>query len=125
MPSLVGSEMCIRDRVMELLWEGGDMTAKKIAKEIKEQVGWSKTTTYTVIRKCLDKGAIERIEPDFVCRPLVTRQQIQESETANLIDKMYNGATDQLVASLLGSRKLTSREIERLKQLVSRLEADE
>lgn len=109
-------------RVMDVLWREGDTTAKRIAEVLKEQVGWSKTTTYTVIKKCLDKGAMERRDPNFVCRPLVTREQAQEFETTELINKLYDGAADQLVASILGRRNLSPGEIERLKRLVESLE---
>lgn len=44
-------------KVMEQLWEKGDRTAKELAEDLAAQVGWSKTTTYTVIKKCVDKGA--------------------------------------------------------------------
>ncbi|QJD82815.1 BlaI/MecI/CopY family transcriptional regulator [Cohnella herbarum] len=108
--------------IMEILWQEGDTTAKKIAEITKEKIGWSKTTTYTVIKKCLDKGAIERQEPNFVCRALVTREQVQEHETTELINKLYNGAPDRLVASLLGQKRLTSEEIIRLKQLIEKLQ---
>ncbi|WOX55561.1 MULTISPECIES: BlaI/MecI/CopY family transcriptional regulator [unclassified Methanoculleus] len=109
-------------RVMDVLWREGDTTAKRIAEDLKEQVGWSKTTTYTVIKKCLDKGAIERRDPNFVCRPLITREQAREFETTELINKLYDGAADQLVASILGRRNLSPEEIERLKRLVESLE---
>jgi BlaI family penicillinase repressor len=109
-------------KVMEVLWEYGDTTAKRIAEILKEQVGWSKTTTYTVIKKCIEKGAIERKDPNYICRPLITKEQVQEFETSELINKMYDGAADQLVASLLDSRKLSSQEIERLKKLINDLE---
>ena len=108
-------------KIMEVLWKEGDTTAKKIAELMKEQVGWSKTTTYTVIRKCLDKNAVERRDPNFICRALVTREQAQQFETAELINKMYNGAADQLIASILGNKKLSSKEIEHLKKIVSDL----
>jgi BlaI family penicillinase repressor len=108
--------------IMEILWRDGDTTAKRIAEITKEKIGWSKTTTYTIIKKCLDKGAIERQEPNFVCRALVTREQAQEHETTELINKMYNGAPDRLIASLLGQRQLTTEEINRLKQLIESLE---
>lgn len=108
--------------IMEILWQEGDTTAKKIAEITKEKIGWSKTTTYTVIKKCLDKGAIERQEPNFVCRALVTREQVQEHETTELINKLFNGAPDRLVASLLGQKRLTSEEIIRLKQLIEKLQ---
>jgi len=112
-------------KVLEIVWREGDTTAKQIAAILKEQVGWSKTTTYTVIKKCIEKGALQRVDPDFVCRPLVTKEQAQEFETTELINKMYDGAADQLVASLLGRKQLSSPEIERLKLLVARLEAGE
>ncbi|MCL2814731.1 MAG: BlaI/MecI/CopY family transcriptional regulator [Oscillospiraceae bacterium] len=112
-------------KIMEILWEQGETSAKKIAQILAKQIKWSKTTTYTVIKKCLDKNAIERIEPGFVCRPLVTRQQAREYETNELINKMYGGSADSLVASIIGRKNLTSDEIERLKKIVSDLEGDE
>jgi predicted transcriptional regulator len=109
-------------KIMDVLWKNGDTTAKRIAEILKEQVGWNKTTTYTLIKRCMDKGAIERVEPHFVCRPLVTIEQARELETTELINKMYDGAADQLVASILGRKNLSPEEIERLKRLVNRLE---
>jgi predicted transcriptional regulator len=109
-------------RIMEILWQNGDTTAKRLATILSEQVGWSKTTTYTVIKKCLDKSAITRSEQGFVCSALVTKEQAQEAETVELINKMYGGAADELVASILGRETLSAVAIEKLKKLVARLE---
>ena len=109
-------------KIMDVLWKNGDTTAKQIAETLKEQVGWNKTTTYTLIKRCIDKGAIERIEPSFICHPLVTIEQARELETMELINKMYNGAPDQLVASILGRKNLLPEEIKRLKEMIGKLE---
>jgi predicted transcriptional regulator len=108
-------------KVMEVLWREGDTTAKRIAEILGQEISWSKTTTYTIIKRCLEKGAIERIEPNFVCHPLVTIEEAREFETTELINKMYDGAADLLVASLLGGKILSKEEIERLTKLVERL----
>lgn len=110
-------------KVMDILWEHGEITAKKIAEILTKQAGWSKTTTYTVLKKCVDKGAVKRIEPNFICRPLITREQTREYETTELINKMYGGSADRLVASILGRKNLTSDEIERLKKIVGDLKS--
>ena len=48
-------------KVMEVLWEAdAPLTAKEVAQKLGETVGWNKNTTYTVIKKCIDKGAIQR-----------------------------------------------------------------
>ena len=109
-------------KVMEILWREGDSTAKRIAEILGEKINWSKTTTYTIIKRCLDKGALERREPNWVCHPLVTIEEAREYETNELINKMYGGAADQLVASILERRNLSREEIERLKQVVRELE---
>ena len=48
---LFDSEM----KVMELLWKNGELTAKELAERLAVEPGWSKTTTYTVLKKCVDK----------------------------------------------------------------------
>jgi predicted transcriptional regulator len=109
-------------KIMEILWKEGEATAKRIAEILGRQINWSKTTTYTMIKRCVDKGAIRRIEPNFTCQPLISIEQAREYETNELINKMYNGAADQLVASVLGKNILSKEEIERLKRTIQEME---
>lgn len=109
-------------KVMEVLWDNGDLSAKELAEQLHTLVGWSKTTTYTVIKKCVDKKAIARTDPGFLCHPLVTREQVREQETDDFIDRMYGGSADLLVASLLGKRRLSGGEVERLKKFIEEWE---
>jgi len=108
-------------KILDILWQNGDTTAKRIAEILAEQTGWSKTTTYTVIKKCIDKGAVSRQEPYFICHAMVSKEQAQEEETNSLINKMYGGMSDQLVAAILGSKKLSPEEIKKLKTIVRKL----
>lgn len=79
-------------------------------------------TTYTLIKRCMKKGAIERSEPNFMCRALVLKEDVQDAETNELIEKVYDGSADKLFAALLNRKKLSAEEIKRLKQLVDNLE---
>jgi predicted transcriptional regulator len=106
---------------MDVLWKEGDTTAKMISDRLKEQVGWNMNTTYTLIKRCITKGAIERREPNFVCHALIPKEQVQEQETTELIEKVFDGSADLLFASLLNRKNLSAKEIERLKQIVNDL----
>lgn len=109
-------------KVMEVLWKEGDKTAKEISDILKFRIGWNMNTTYTVIKKCIAKGAIQRIEPNFLCRALIPKEAVQEAETDELIGKLYDGSADKLFAALLGRKKLTAEQIARLKQIVGDLD---
>ncbi len=109
-------------KVMGVLWKEGDRTAKEISNILKAEIGWNMNTTYTVIKKCIAKGAIERREPNFLCRALIQKEAVQESETDELISKLYDGSADKLFAALLGRKKLTAEQIAKLKRIVADLD---
>lgn len=109
-------------KVMDVLWREGDTTARYIAGVLKEEVGWNKNTTYTLIKRCIKKGAIGRSEPNFMCRALIPKEEVQEAETQELINRVYDGSADKLFAALLSRKQLSPEQICRLKQMVEELE---
>ena len=109
-------------KVMEALWREGDMTAGQLAKILKEEIGWNRNTTYTLIKRCMKKGAIARKEPNFMCHALVEKEAVQEAETNELIDRIFDGSEDKLFAALLGRKKLSAQQIAKLKDIVGELE---
>lgn len=108
-------------KIMEILWKEKSIPAKDIAAQLSNTIGWDKTTTYTMLRRCIKKGLIDRKYPNFVCEPLVTREEVSCYETKELIGKMYNGRADSLVAFLLNDRDITDEEIARIKKIVNDL----
>lgn len=109
-------------KVMDVLWREGEVTAKHISDVLHDEVGWNMNTTYTLIKRCIKKGAIERSEPNFMCRALVSKETVQEAETNELIDKIYDGSADRLFAALLGRKKLSAEQLERLWEIVGESE---
>lgn len=109
-------------KVMDILWKEGDVPAKHVAEVLTRDLGWNKNTTYTLIKRCIKKGAVRRSEPNFMCHALIPKEEVQEAETNELIHKIYDGSADKLFAALLNRKKLSAEEIERLKQLVADLE---
>ena len=105
-------------KVMEVLWQKNDRTAKEISLLLADSIGWNKNTTYTVIKKCIDKGAIERREPNFVCHAAITKRQAQKEEADSLVDKVFGGSAELLFASILSDRSLSKDELARLRALV-------
>ena len=105
-------------KVMGVLWREGDITAKQISDILKEEVGWNMNTTYTLVKRCISKGAIERREPHFVCHALIPREEVQAAETDEFIDKIYDGSVDKLFAALIGRKKFSAEQLARLKKIV-------
>lgn len=89
-------------RILKLLWEHGDLTASQLSDFCRADVGWNRNTTYTVIKKCVEKGFVQRIEPRFLCHALLTKAQAQEQEVGRLTKQLFDGDRNYLAAYLRG-----------------------
>lgn len=105
--------------VMELLWSNKLLAAKDIAKIIKEYIGWEKNTTYTVIKRLIDKGAIERQDPGFFCKALITKAQVRQTESSSLLDKLFDGSFAGFVSEFLKNNKLKASEFLELEKIIN------
>ena len=112
-------------KVLEVLWRNGDTTAKNLAIALNKSTAWSKTTTYTVIKKCIGKGLIERLGYNFTCRALITKEEARKRESEILADKMFDGSSDLLIASLLGGSKMTTSQVDKLRNMVQEFAAEQ
>lgn len=108
-------------KVMECLWERGDTPATELVPLLEEQVGWNKNTTYTVIKKLVAKGYVERLEPKFICRPLITREDVEKAHTEELVDKLYGGSNLMFLSAFVKSQGLSKNDITDLKALIDTL----
>ena len=109
-------------KVMNILWQEGDLPAKHMAAMLTKELGWNKNTTYTLIKRCIKKNAIERSEPNFMCHALISKEEVQDAETDELIDKIYDGSVDKLFSALLSRKNLSAKEVEKLQQIVAEME---
>lgn len=109
-------------KIMEVLWKEGELSAGQLAGILKEQTGWNRNTTYTVIKKLVDKGAIARQEPGFICKALITKEQVRQQEASNLLSKLFDDSAELFLSAYLSGKKLSPEEIKRLKALVEKLE---
>ena len=107
-----------RDDIMLLIQKLGTVSVEQLSKEF--------STSDVTIRRDLEywesKGAIQRSEPGFLCHALIPKSAVQEAETDELINKVYDGSADKLFAALLGSNKISAEQIRKLKQIVDELE---
>ena len=105
-------------KIMELIWQYEPVSAKELSLLAEESIGWNKNTTYTVIKKLVEKGYIKREEPGFVCTSLVSKENIRKSEAQGLVDKLFGGSKKALFSALLEDEELSAEEISELRKMI-------
>lgn len=115
--SLNDSEM----KVLELLWEYGDLTASQLYKLLEEKVGWNRTTSYTIIKRSVDKGLITKIEPHYTCKANISRDEARKNGISELIHRFFNDSPTEMMRAFVNKNNLTEQDISELEELVKKL----
>ena len=115
MEKLFDSEL----KLMEIIWQNERISAKELSLLAAEQLGWNKNTTYTVIKRLIDKGALQREDPGFHCVALIKKEHLQKTETTTLIQKLFAGSKKAFFAALV-DEELSPEDLAALKELIEK-----
>ena len=109
-------------RFCQILWEREPIGSSELVRLCREKLGWKKSTTYTVIKRLSERGVV-KLE-NAVVTALVTREQVQRSESRQLIDRAFNGSLPQFIAAFASGKELSHQEIAEIRQLIDAYEEE-
>ena len=103
-------------RFMCLLWEKEPINSTELVRICLDHFGWKKPTTYTVIRRLSERGALKN--ENAVVTTLLTRQQVQKYESEQFLKKTFNNSLPSFITAFLQDKKLTPEEAEQIKRMI-------
>ncbi len=105
-------------RFCQILWEHEPIKSVELAKLCNEKLGWSKTTTYTVIKRLSERGAIRN--ENTIVTSLVSRDEVQTAEIDELVEKKFDGSLPAFVASFTRNHRLSDAEVDAIQAMIDR-----
>ncbi len=113
--------------VMESLWEGAPKIGSRIVQELKESVGWSRSTTLTMLRRMTQKGLIacQEIEGVRAYSPLLDRETAVHKESESFLNRVYRGNVRWMISSFVEKQKFSKEEIDELYDILKRAEEEQ
>ena len=103
-----------------ILWANEPINSTQLVKLCKEQLGWSKTTTYTVIHRLSERGVVKN--ENATVSSLVSKEQVQEFELDQLVEKTFEGSIPSFIAAFSRSKKLSQEEIDQLQENIDNMD---
>ena len=102
-----------------ILWEHEPVTAAELVKLCQNQLGWKRTTTYTVIKRLGERGVLEN--DGGTITSLVSKEDAQASEIDELVEKKFEGSLPAFVTAFTKHQELSSRDLDELQQMIDRI----
>lgn len=103
-----------------ILWEHEPINSTRLVELCKQQLGWSKATTYTVIRRLSERGVVKN--ENTMVSSLISKEQAQQAELEELVEKTFEGSIPAFIAAFSRSKRLAPEEIDQLRQMIDEYE---
>jgi len=112
--------------LMEYIWETRRCTGREAAEYCARENGWSRTTTLTLLRRMVDKGAVACDESGKINRytPLIEREDAAMRETGDFLRRVYKGSVSMMLSAMTRKRELSRDEIEELREILRQAEEE-
>ena len=109
--------------IMEVLWSGENLALGEITSALRENHGWTSNTVHTYLTRMSKKGLVTIDKTASApYKAAVTKEDCARRERDELLNKVYSGATGELIAAFLKESEMSKSEVERLKKLLDEME---
>ena len=101
-----------------ILWEHEPVTTTELVKLCQAQLGWERTTTYSVIKRLGERGVLE--DQDGLVTALISREDAQVSELDELMEKKFQGSLPAFLSAFARRQSLTEKEVEEIRRIIEK-----
>ena len=103
-------------RFCSIVWDNEPINSTALAKLCKEELGWSKTTTYTVIRRLTDRGVVK--SENAIVSAIISREEAEVAQIDELLTTRFGGSMPAFVAAFSKRQKLSEDKIARILRII-------
>lgn len=101
-----------------ILWKNEPISCSALAKLCREELEWSRTTTYTVIKRLSERGVIKN--EDSVVTSLFSKEEIQTAEFDEMMEKTFENSLPAFIAAFARRQGLSDGEIEEIRRIINK-----
>ncbi len=102
-----------------ILWEHEPVTAVELVKLCQQQLGWKRTTTYTVIKRLSERGVLKN--ENGTVTSLVSKEEAQAREISVLVEEKFQGSVPAFVAAFTKRQDISEEELDEVQRMIDRI----
>ena len=102
-----------------IMWEHEPVTGVELVKLCQEQLGWKKSTTYTVIKRLSERGVLQNNNGTITS--LVSKDEAQAYEIGELVEKKFEGSLPAFVAAFTKHQNISREELDEVQRMIDRI----
>ncbi|MBQ7639188.1 MAG: BlaI/MecI/CopY family transcriptional regulator [Clostridia bacterium] len=100
----------------EAVWNSAPLPSGELVKLCKAELGWSKSTTYTVLRRLCERGLFKN--DNGVVETLIDKNEYFAKKSATVVENDFGGSLPAFISAFTSGKKLTEKEIDEIQDMI-------
>ncbi|MBR5796382.1 MAG: BlaI/MecI/CopY family transcriptional regulator [Erysipelotrichaceae bacterium] len=107
----------------DMIWQNEPIASGELVKRALTDFGWKKSTTYTVLKKLIDRGMFKN--ENGVVTSLISREQFDSMQSEKFVNETFNGSLPAFIAAFASRKPLTTKEIQEIQKMIDEFGKEE
>lgn len=112
----------IESKFADIIWQNEPLTSSELVKRSESELGWKKSTTFTVLRRLCEKGLFQNNKGTVTS--LISRDEFYSMQSERFVDETFDGSLPAFLAAFTKRKNLTKEEVAELRRMVAEYEED-
>ena len=113
----------VESRFAEIIWKNEPVSSGVLIGICEEELGWKKSTTYTVLKRLCDKGIFKNNGGEVVS--LVSQEEFYSLQSERFVEQTFGGSLPAFLTAFTSRKNLNEAEVEALRRMVREYDKEE
>lgn len=102
-----------------IMWEHEPVSATELVKLCQDQLGWKRTTTYTVIKRLCERGVLANNNSTITS--IISKDEAQAYEIDEMLEKRFEGSLPAFIAAFTKHQNISKNDLDEVQHMIDRI----
>lgn len=107
----------MESRFADIIWGSAPLPSGELVKLCREELGWQKSTTYTMLRRLCQKGLFQN--QDGLVSALLSKEEFLARQSEDFLESNFAGSLPRFLAAFSSRQRLSEADVAELEQLIA------
>ncbi|MGN0518484.1 MAG: BlaI/MecI/CopY family transcriptional regulator [Acutalibacteraceae bacterium] len=106
----------IESKFADIIWSNEPVATTQLTKLCEKQLGWKRTTTYTVLKRLCERGIFKT--ENSIVTSLISRPDYYSMRSESVVEESFNGSLPAFIAAFTARKKLSDSDISEIQRMI-------
>lgn len=107
----------IEAKFADIIWNNEPISSPELVKICEQELDWKKSTTYTVLKKLIEKGIFQNEQA--VVTSKISREQFYGLQSQKYVEETF-GSLPKFLTAFFQGKKLSAKEASELREYIDK-----